>query len=276
MTEEGDLAMSDILAHPVSVLMPVCNEADIIAGVLDEWLDEVLQHLPDGSELILEDSSHDGTTEILLDYAQRHDFIRVNWHFKDGFFKAAMRAYRRATCPLIFFTDSDGQYVPREFWKIAAEINDFDMVHGVKRKRCDPAYRVLASRCFNRVAQRVTGFEGSDINSAFRLLHKRVLDAVLDQIHTMPTLLNAELYLRAKQAGFRVKDVDVEHRTRKHGVSRGLPRSHFLIECWNAYRGLIQLKRELAQQSADRVSVPFPAGRNRSRRFRDRYKSIAS
>lgn len=238
------------LSLPVSVLMPVCNEADIIAGVLDEWQDEVLQYLPGGSELVLEDSSQDGTTEILFDYARRFDFISVSWHTKDGFFKAAMRAYRRATCPLVFFTDSDGQYVPREFWKIAAEIDDFDMVHGVKRQRCDPAYRVVASRCFNWTARRLSGFAGGDINSAFRLMHRRVLDALLDQLHAMPTLLNAELYLRAKHAGFRVKDVDVRHRTRLHGESRGLPGSRFLVECWNAYRGLVQLKRELSRRPA--------------------------
>src|SRR6185312_1934472 len=124
--------------------MPVCNEADIIVDVLDEWLDEVLQYLPASSELVLEDSSVDGTTAILHEYARRFDFIRVHWHPQDGFFNAAMRAYRRATCPLAFFTDSDGQYVPREFWKIAADIGQFDMVHGVKRQRCDPVYRVAA------------------------------------------------------------------------------------------------------------------------------------
>lgn len=244
--------MSCKLALPVSVLMPVCNEVDIIADVLDEWIDEVLRHLPDASELVLEDSSHDGTSEILHEYARRYDFIRVHWHAKDGFFQAAKRAYRRAACPLVFFTDSDGQYVPREFWKIAAEIDRFDMVHGVKRNRCDPAYRVIASRCFNWTARRLTRYAGNDINSAFRLMHRDVLDALLDQLHAMPTLLNAELYLRAKHAGFRVEDVDVEHRNRKHGRSRGLPRSRFLVECWSAYRGLVQLNRELVQTPATR------------------------
>jgi dolichol-phosphate mannosyltransferase len=230
--------------------MPVCNEVDIIADVLDEWLAEVLIYLPDSSELLLEDSSQDGTTEILQDYARRHDFIRVCWHPKDGFFKAAMRAYRRARNPLVFFTDSDGQYVPREFWKLVPDIASFDMVHGVKRSRCDPAYRVAASRCFNWAAHRLTGFAGSDINSAFRLMHRRVIDGLLDEVRTMPTLLNAELYLRAKHSGFRVKDVDVEHRERRHGVSRGLPGSRFLVECWNAYRGLVQLNRELDRRTA--------------------------
>jgi glycosyltransferase involved in cell wall biosynthesis len=232
---------------PVSVLMPVCNEVDIISGVLDEWLEDVLQYLPSSSELVLEDSSTDGTTEILHDYARRFDFIRVHTHPKDGFFNAAMRAYRRAACPLTFFTDSDGQYVPRQFWKIAAQIENFDMVHGVKRNRCDPLYRVAASRCFNWTSRRLTGFPGRDINSAFRLIRRNVLDALLGKLHVMPTLLNAELYLRARHAGYRILDVDVEHRRRKYGKSRGLPCGRFLHECSKAYQGLHQLKRELAK-----------------------------
>jgi hypothetical protein len=194
----------------------------------------------------------------LHDYARRFEFIRVNWHPQDGFFNAAMRAYRRAACPLVFFTDSDGQYVPREFWKIAADIGQFDIVHGVKRQRCDPLYRVATSRCFNWTARRLTGLAGDDINSAFRLVRRRVLDAVLDEVRLMPTLLNAELYLRAKHAGFRVKDVDVEHRDRKYGKSRGLPLRGFLRECRAAYRGLVHLKRELAAPAAV-LSLPKPA-----------------
>lgn len=246
--------MRPVLDVPVSVVMPVCDEADLIGDVLDEWLQEVFRFLPAESELVLDDCSTDGTTAILQDYARRHPFIRVCWHQKDGFFNAALRGYRRATQALVFFTDSDGQYVAREFWKIAAEIDRYDMVHGVKRRRRDPAYRLAASHCFNGAARRLTGISGRDINSAFRLIHRRVIEKLLDQVRVMPTLLNAELYLRAKHAGFRVKDVEVEHRPRKKGTSRGLPGTRFVAECVSAYRGLRVLKAELAATGRRRAA----------------------
>lgn len=229
---------------PVSVVMRVCNEADIIEGVLDEWISDVFQYLPKSSELILDDCSTDGTTEILARYSRQYPFIRHQWHPRDGFFNAAMRGYRSASRPLVFFTDSDGQYVPNEFWKVAAEIDGCDMVHGAKQDRHDPIYRLIASKCFNGAAQQITGISGRDINSAFRLIQRRVLDSILGQIHAMPTLLNAELYLRAKHLGFRVKDVSVKHRPRLHGKSRGLPAVRFLAECAAAYRGLQELGAE--------------------------------
>ena len=245
---------------PVSVLMPVCNEADIIDDVLQEWINEVMIHLPSNSELIFDDCSSDGTEKILQGYEKRYDFIRVNWGPKDGFFNAARRLYQLAGCPLIFFTDSDGQYVASEFWKVAADINDHDMVHGVKAKRKDPLFRIGTSAAFNIIAWALFGSRGSDINSAFRLMHRRVLDASLSDVCHMPTLINAELYLRAEKIGFNIKNINVEHRRRKYGKSRGLPHKQFLLECYRAYGGLINLRAELAEYRSNREFSPCQPG----------------
>jgi glycosyltransferase involved in cell wall biosynthesis len=233
----------------VSVLMPVCNEADIIAEVVTEWHEQVFAYLPPGSELVFDDCSTDGTHEILQGLARSaYGYIRVDWSAKDGFFNSAMRLYKRARCPLVFFTDSDGQYPPADFWKVAADIDSFE-VHGVKVGRHDLPHRLVASAGFNWLCRWLFRTAGSDINSAFRLIHRPILDAILDDINVMPTLLNAELYLRAEHAGFRIKDVPIGHRPRQFGVSRGLPLRRFVHECYGAYRGLFQLRREFNHAS---------------------------
>lgn len=122
-----------VLTEPVSVLMPVCDEADVILDVIDEWARDVFAHLPAGSELLFDDCSTDGTTELIQQASGRHGFVAMQRSPRDGFFKSAMRLYRSASCPLIFFTDSDGQYVPQDFWKVAEHIVDHDMVHGAKQ-----------------------------------------------------------------------------------------------------------------------------------------------
>lgn len=237
--------MHKILAEPVSILMPVCNEQDIIELVVKEWIEEVCCHLPDGSELVFDDCSTDGTNKILCNLAEKFPYIRVQWSPKDGFFRSAMRLYRAARCPLIFFTDSDGQYPPEEFWRIAPLINTCDMVHGAKMNRCDPFYRVFASGVFNFIGRRLFHTKGTDINSAFRLMRKNALDAILGSVHVMPTLINAEIYLRMEHAGYLINDINVRHRKRLYGKSRGLPLGHFAKECFHASRGLLRLRDEL-------------------------------
>lgn len=247
--------MRVIPKQPVSIVMPVCNEADIIEDVVEEWVNEVLQYLPEGSELFFDEAaSTDGTREILKRLQVKHPFIRLNFNpVKEGFAVAAKRLYREARCPLIFFTDSDGQYVPAEFWKLTPYIDDFDIVHGAKIGRQDPIYRKVASGVFNLIARFIFGIHYADINSAFRIVKKEVRDAILPNLGAMPTLLNAEFLVRAAYKNYLIKEISVVHRKRKHGVSRGLPPSQFLKECIRAFKAMLSLKNEHKFKSNNRM-----------------------
>jgi len=237
------------LSSPVSIVMPVCNEADIIEEVVEEWACEVIRFLPEGSELFFDEAaSTDGTREILERLKTKYPFLRVEYHEKkEGFAKAARNLYLSSKCPLVFFTDSDGQYVASEFWKLAPFAERFDIVHGAKIGRQDPLPRKMASAIFNRVARFVFDEHYSDINSAFRIVKREVIDYLLPRLRCMPTLLNAELLLRAEMENYAIKQVRVIHRKREHGVSRGLPPMRYLNECLKAYRGLLELKDEYRQ-----------------------------
>ncbi|MGZ3797730.1 MAG: glycosyltransferase [Pseudobdellovibrionaceae bacterium] len=233
-----------ILIEPVSILMPVCNEAEVIEEVIEEWVTEVIQYLPKGSELVFDEAaSTDGTRDILKRLMEKYSFLRVNFNEKkDGFAAAAVRLYMTARCPLVFFTDSDGQYVAEEFWKLAPHVANFDIVHGAKIGRQDNFFRKVASALFNRIARFIFDISYSDINSAFRIAKTHLIQDLLKNCNCMPTLLNAELLLRAEMENQKIKQIRVIHRMRKHGVSRGLPPAKFLKESWNAYGGLLKLK----------------------------------
>lgn len=97
-------------------------------------------------------ASTDGTRDILARQAREYPFIRVIDSPRDGFAASARRLYQTARCPLVFFTDSDGQYAASEFWKLADFISQYDVVHGAKRDRQDPLLRRVFSAVFNRIA----------------------------------------------------------------------------------------------------------------------------
>jgi len=237
------------LPLPLSLLMPVCNEADIIEEVIEEWVRDVFNFLPKGSEFLFDEAaSTDGTREILKRLCEKYPFIKVTYNEKkDGFANAARRLYMTSSCPLIFFTDSDGQYVPSEFWKLAPHISEFSLVHGAKIGRQDTFFRKAASATFNLTARFVFDMHYSDINSAFRLIKRELVQQLVPQLERMPTLLNAEMLVRAELQNYSIKQVRVVHRRRKFGVSRGLPPLRFLRESFLAYRGLMQLKTDFRQ-----------------------------
>ncbi len=236
-----------ILSEPVSILMPVCNESDVIRDVVDEWARDVIRFLPAGSELVFDDCSSDGTDAILAELAATiYPFIRVNRTRRDGFGAAAKRLYATARCPLIFFTDSDGQYMPEDFWTVAAALPNADMVHGYKVGRQDPLYRIVASAVFTHLAHLFFGSRGHDVNSAFRLMRRDLVETLVPDVCRLPVQPNAELYIRAESLGWRVIDIPVRHRQRLMGISRGLPPKTFLWEGWRSFIGLFLLKRDLA------------------------------
>lgn len=247
-----------IPTQAVSIVMPVCNEADIIEQVIQEWYENVIQFLPTGSELLFDEAgSTDETKSILERLSQQHSFIRVIYNdHRDGFGNSAKRLYRESKCPLTFFTDSDGQYVPSEFWKLTPFISDFDIVHGAKISRKDPLYRKIASVIFNGISKilfnsknlRLQGpnypVQLLDINSAFRIVKRPVIDVILPKLKHLPTLVNAEFLIRLRLENFQIKQVQVEHRPRSHGQSRALPSYLFFWECIQAFRGLLSLRKE--------------------------------
>ena len=254
---EADVPSEIRLPEPVSVLMPVCDEADVINGVIDEWAREVFRFLPPGSELVFDDCSTDGTTKLIEHAATQYHWIRLERSARDGFFASAMRLYRLSHCPLIFFTDSDGQYVPADFWLVAAHIENFDMVHGAKAVRQDPRYRLASSFGLNLLVRLLFRSRGDDVNSAFRLLRRELLEDVLPDITRLRLLPNAEIYIRAERLGYRIKNVPVRHRVREFGRSRGIPAKSFIAECGRAFVGLFGLRADLGR---GRYANPARAG----------------
>jgi glycosyltransferase involved in cell wall biosynthesis len=237
--------------QPISILMPVCQEAEGIESVVAELAEVVFRYLPEGSEFLIEEGgSTDGTKEILRELEQRWPFLKVNYSDrKEGFAAAARKLYERAACPLIFFTDSDGQCVASEFWRLAGALDGNDMVLGRKRVRHDPLMRRITSRVFNFIARTLFGFKYRDINFGYRLCLRSVMANVLESVEVMPTMINAEIVIIAHANGLRLVEVDVHHRPRLFGMSQGFA-GFIPTEALHAFVGLLKLKKKLANGHA--------------------------
>jgi dolichol-phosphate mannosyltransferase len=245
----------NVLHEPVSILMPVFNEADLIEEVIEEWIEKVVRHCPPGSEIRLDDCSTDETPNILRRLAAKYPFIHIHFAPRDGFFASMIRLYQAAACPLMFFTDSDGQYVPEEFWRVAEHIDQYDMVHGVKVDRQDPYYRIAISNASNLLLRLVFRSQCKDVNSAFRLIRRNLVGVVIPELRDanlrhMRMMPNAEVYLRAEAKNFRIKNVPVSHRARKNGKSRGLPLGRFVLACPEVFVSVMRLHWEMASNRA--------------------------
>lgn len=236
------------IAEPVSIVMPVFNERDILESVLAEYAEVLFRHLPAGSEFLIDEGgSTDGTREMLQEFKQRWPFLDVvHKTQREGAWKALQDLVLRAKCPWVFVVDSDGQCVAQEFWRLAPFMKDHDLVLGAKRIRYDPYYRRFGSEVFNAGMKLLFGIRHSDINFSFRLCRRDVIqECARRYARALPNLFNAETTIWAHVLGYRIKEVPVHFRPRLYGVSHCFPGGSWFRECVSSFAALWRFRRSL-------------------------------
>ena len=129
----------------ISLIIPVHNEVDIIEEVVRNYYKEVISKIAGSEFIVAEDGSSDGTKEVLRKIAEELPITLVSGDQKKGYSKAAWDALKLARNEVIFFSDSDGQHSPGDFWKMIPFIEDFEVINGYKFPRQDTRTRRFIS-----------------------------------------------------------------------------------------------------------------------------------
>jgi dolichol-phosphate mannosyltransferase len=206
----------------VSVVIPVYDERDSLRPLARQLL-PVVRGLGRRVEVVfVDDGSRDGSAEVLADLAASEPevtVVRLRRNFGKG---AALAAgFRHATGEAVVTLDADLQDDPAEIPRLLAALEEgADLVSGWKRDRRDPFSKRAASKVFNTVSSRMTGLDLHDLNcglKAYRAEVVRSLALAGDTYRYIPVL--------AANAGFRVRELPVNHRPRLHGRTKyGLER----------------------------------------------------
>jgi glycosyltransferase involved in cell wall biosynthesis len=206
----------------VSVVIPVYDERENIAPLAAELL-PVVRSLGVPVEVIfVDDGSRDGTAaELAALVARESEIVVVRLRRNFGKAEALMAGFREARGETIVTLDGDLQDDPAEIPRLLAALDEgHDLVSGWKRERRDPIGKRLASKVFNGVTRKVSGIELHDLNCGFKAYRAEVVRSLAlagDQYRYIPVLAAAE--------GFRVSELAVNHRPRRHGKSKyGLER----------------------------------------------------
>lgn len=230
----------------VTICMPVLNEAEVIQSVLDEWI-QVVSLLPEGSQILIEDGgSTDGTADILRNCAEESKFLRVVYREKpEGFGKAARYLLSSTSTHWVFFTDSDGQYVANDFWKLWSRRANSDLVRGIKLGRKDPLFRRFTSYIWNRLIFLMFQIPLADVNVAFFLVKREELEKVITKCKFLDLLVVSELMIRLVTNNCRYgADLYILHRERLNGKSRAIPARKLISVGMSHFKGLRGIKTD--------------------------------
>ena len=105
----------------VSIIIPVYNSVDGIAGCLDSIL---AQTYPDFEVIIVDDGSEDGSTQLCQEYAERDARIQVLTKKNEGVSAARNQGIKLAKGEFLQFVDSDDCLYPSFCEKMTSYLNE--------------------------------------------------------------------------------------------------------------------------------------------------------
>ncbi len=204
----------------ISVFFPAYNDAGTIPSMVIASILTLRELTDDYEVIVVNDASRDHTGELLTELEHVYDCVRVITHTKNKGYGGALRSgFDHATKDLIFYTDGDAQYDPRELKQLLPALtDDVDMVNGYKIARSDPLHRVIIGTIYQYFVRFVFGLKVRDPDCDFRLIRRSVFDKV--HLESDSGVICVEMMKKIGDNNFRIAQVPVHHYHRAYGKSQ--------------------------------------------------------
>ena len=237
----------------LSIFFPAYNDAGTIASLA------LIAHMTartladDYEVIVVDDGSPDHTGELLDEMARHFPWLKVVHHAKNRGYGGALRTgFETASKELVFYTDGDAQYDPREvalLWQALTPETDF--VNGYKMGRSDPLHRIVIGRAYHWFVRTLFGLRLRDVDCDFRLMRREVFRKVT--LTRSSGVICVELMKKVQDHGFRIAEVPVHHYHRTYGKSQffNFPRvARTLADLLRLWVELVLRKQHLAAAPA--------------------------
>ncbi|MCF7918820.1 MAG: polyprenol monophosphomannose synthase [Candidatus Cloacimonetes bacterium] len=210
----------------VLVIIPTYNEIENIEQIISA----VLQQNEEIEVLIVDDSSPDGTAQVVQelqkDEKRVHLIIRKE---KKGLGRAYITGFKFALdmgYEYIFEMDADFSHDPADINKLLSAAQDCDLVIGSRYVKGInvinwPLSRLILSWGASFYVQMITRMRVKDPTGGFKCFHRRVLEAIhFDEILSDGYSFQVEMNYRTWCKGFKITEIPIIFTDRRVGQSK--------------------------------------------------------
>ena len=202
----------------ISIVIPVFNESESIGYLLDEVVNIMHTKKINFEIVVVNDGSQDSTSNVLDELTIKIKELSVISLRKNYGQTAAMAAgFDNSNGEIVITLDGDLQNDPNDIPILISHINEgYDLICGWRYDRKDKLInRRIPSKIANKLIANVTGLKLHDYGCSLKAFKKEILDDIklYGELHRfLPVLANIE--------GAKIKEIKVNHRSRKYGSSK--------------------------------------------------------
>lgn len=224
MTGENERSTPTQRIHKLSILIPVYNEIRTLKTLLNAVL---AAPLPCERELIIvDDCSHDGSREVLQEFAEKHNHVQLIMHKKNsGKGEAIRTAIQHMTGDWAVIQDADLEYDPNEYETLLVPVLDgvADAVFGSRflvgrYSRALFFWHMLGNKLITLTCNVLTNLNLTDIETGYKLIRADILKSL--NLRSKGFDLEPELTIKLSRWGARIYQVAISYRGRTYAEGK--------------------------------------------------------
>lgn len=225
----------------VSVILPTYNEEENISDLLKEISAQLNAY--DFEIIVVDDNSKDKTPSIIDTLAAKDEKIVAFHRFgKGNIFTAIRDGVKVSRGKNIVTMDADFSHPPKKITELLMHLDKYDLVSGsryIKGGKVNaPLIRTqYASQILNIILRFTLGIRSTDITGGFHAIPKSKFELIHFKYPSVWGEFDLELFYRAKQLKFKVKEVPFTYKYRDKGQSK----SKTLLYVWIYFIRAIKL-----------------------------------
>lgn len=212
----------------IGVILPTYCEAQNIEKLIDEIKNLNLNT----SILIIDDSSPDGTADIVRKCEKKYDnILLIVRHKKLGLGTAITDGFRtflsiKNPPKYIVTMDADYSHNPKEIPRLIAAVQKgFDLVVGSRyyqggNTRDWSIIRLAVSKIANLLTNLRINAKISDYTSGMRCYSAKFVEGIINHLHSRTYEIQIETIRQAKLRNFRIREIPITFINRKKGKSK--------------------------------------------------------
>jgi glycosyltransferase involved in cell wall biosynthesis len=221
-------SIGTIEEHPLeilSIVIPVFNEVNTIKEIIEQVRGVHLPQIASREIVIVDDSSTDGTRDLLATYKGQNDF-KIVFHEQNRGKGAALRTgIAETTGSIVIIQDADLEYDPQEYPKLLAPIlaGKADVVYGSRfaggeSKRVLYYWHSVGNKFLTTLSNMFTDINLTDMETCFKVFRGEVIRSI--RIEEDRFGFEPEVTSKVARKGCRIYEVGIGYSGRTYAEGK--------------------------------------------------------